>query len=428
MYNNINTYHSNNAGAKRRELASYEIAGISSYDYNGNVIYWTTRDNTGASPIWGHISRILTPEGYIENDENYYDYTTGKMVYRLQPVYRVKDRLGSVRIAFIGDNPSQYYGKTNYYPFGLEMHDTQSDGLYGRYRFNGKEYEKEHGVNWLDYGARWYDNAFDRWFTVDPLAWKYPEISPYVYCANNPVRYIDPDGQDTYIIFYSDGDERFKAAAETRKREIEKSKHYNSETDHVYIQTVGDLGTLADRVNNIVQDAAKNGYGMTVEASFYTHAGVDGPMGDVPTSGKYNLRLETGDRMDDKQLSTTGWQNINWNFDPNNSIATFYGCRSAGFAQRFFDLSNVQYTAGQAGRVGPSYSTDTFNSVGRFARIFGTNRNVYYGDEDNGLFDGVTGYARNRYETTLAGRERKEYYFKGNAGVRKGQIYQYRFK
>lgn len=46
-----------------------------------------------------------------------------------------------------------------------------------------------------------------RWSSPDPLAAKYPEVSPYVYCANNPIRYVDPDGMriDEYI-FNQNGD------------------------------------------------------------------------------------------------------------------------------------------------------------------------------------------------------------------------------
>jgi hypothetical protein len=53
-----------------------------------------------------------------------------------------------------------------------------------------------HGLDWYDYGARFHDPATGRWFSVYPLAHKYYSISPYVYCANNPVNLIDPDGRD----------------------------------------------------------------------------------------------------------------------------------------------------------------------------------------------------------------------------------------
>ena len=51
-----------------------------------------------------------------------------------------------------------------------------------------------HGLNWYDFHARQYDPIFGRFHTVDPLAEKYYNISPYVYCANNPLKYIDPTG------------------------------------------------------------------------------------------------------------------------------------------------------------------------------------------------------------------------------------------
>lgn len=50
-------------------------------------------------------------------------------------------------------------------------------------------------LDMYDYSARHYDAALGRWFTVDPLAEKYYSISSYVYVANNPVKYIDPNGK-----------------------------------------------------------------------------------------------------------------------------------------------------------------------------------------------------------------------------------------
>ena len=46
--------------------------------------------------------------------------------------------------------------------------------------------------------ARHYHPSLSIWLSVDPMADKYPSTSPYTYCANNPVRLVDPDGRDWY--------------------------------------------------------------------------------------------------------------------------------------------------------------------------------------------------------------------------------------
>lgn len=63
--------------------------------------------------------------------------------------------------------------------------------------FNGKEKVDEvYGdANAYDFGARLYDPRLGRWLAVDPLAVKYPSISPYAYVADNPIMFIDPDGR-----------------------------------------------------------------------------------------------------------------------------------------------------------------------------------------------------------------------------------------
>ena len=52
-----------------------------------------------------------------------------------------------------------------------------------------------HGLNTYDYGARQYNSLLGRWDRMDPLCEKYYSVSPYAYCANNPIMLVDEGGQ-----------------------------------------------------------------------------------------------------------------------------------------------------------------------------------------------------------------------------------------
>ena len=91
---------------------------------------------------------------------------------------------------------------TDYYAFGMVMPGrTICNSEHYRYGFNGMEkdddwYEKGDAY---DFGARMYDSRTGRWQSRDPLAEKYPYLSPYVGMGNKPLVYVDVDGRDIYI-------------------------------------------------------------------------------------------------------------------------------------------------------------------------------------------------------------------------------------
>jgi RHS repeat-associated protein len=91
--------------------------------------------------------------------------------------------------------------EVHYYPFGLEMPTLSKQGSPNHdYTYNGKELQKEFGLDWHDYGARMYDPTLGRWNVVDPAADLLERSSPYVYALNSPIVYLDLDGELPILI------------------------------------------------------------------------------------------------------------------------------------------------------------------------------------------------------------------------------------
>ena len=154
-------------GAKLKTV--HKIGGTTTTtDYCGNVIY-----ENGVQKL------LLTEEGYVTLSDGKYHYY-------------LKDHQGNNRVVI---NQSGTVEEANhYYPFGGVF---ASSGNVQPYKYNGKEYDGKKGLNWYDYGARHYDAALGRFTTVDPSAENYYSTSPFTYCLNNPLNYIDPLGTDT---------------------------------------------------------------------------------------------------------------------------------------------------------------------------------------------------------------------------------------
>jgi RHS repeat-associated protein len=102
------------------------------------------------------------------------------------------DHLGSS--AFITDVNGEVLQHLQYLPFGETYIDQRHSSPYQTpYKFSGKEKDEESGYSY--FGARYYDADLSVWLSVDPMAGKYPSLSPYLYVGNNPVIYIDPNGK-----------------------------------------------------------------------------------------------------------------------------------------------------------------------------------------------------------------------------------------
>ena len=132
----------------------------------------------------------------------------------------LKDHLGNTRVVFGRQNNALVIKQVNsYYPFGMNIKGLSTHNLKveakhptNEYLYNGKMFQDELGLDWLDYGARMYDAVLGRWHGVDPLAEKMRRWSPYTYAFDNPMRFIDLDGMVPWPIL-----EKFKGF--TRRHE-----------------------------------------------------------------------------------------------------------------------------------------------------------------------------------------------------------------
>jgi RHS repeat-associated protein len=90
-----------------------------------------------------------------------------------------------------------------YLPWGEDFVNQRTGSFSSMYTFSAKEKDSETGYSY--FGSRYYSSDLGIWLSVDPMADKYPSLSPYVYCADNPVRLVDPNGEEMvdnpYLLF-----------------------------------------------------------------------------------------------------------------------------------------------------------------------------------------------------------------------------------
>ena len=135
----------------------------------------------------GHVYR----NGRLERVDNPYGYWANGSFH-----YHIIDYQGSIRVVI--DQNGTLEEINHYYPYGGLM-GAATMGVQP-HKYGAKELDRENGLDLYDSQARHYDPIIPRTTTMDPLAEKYYSLSPYTWCAGNPLRYIDFDGRDNYQV------------------------------------------------------------------------------------------------------------------------------------------------------------------------------------------------------------------------------------
>lgn len=202
------------------------------YDASGRKLRKRVTDGT-AEPL--QINQRDYVEGFVyqDGDLEFFATSEGRVVpdgsgFRYEYFY--SDHLGNTRMRFSdlnGDGVADFMGEVlqeeAYYPYGLLLQGLSGAivGVEELRLFNGKELQREFGLNWMDYGARFYDAAVARWWVVDPMAEEYSEWSPYSYVLGNPLIYIDPDGKEPDIVLKGQNGSSLTIKTDLTEQEVE---------------------------------------------------------------------------------------------------------------------------------------------------------------------------------------------------------------
>ena len=119
------------------------------------------------------------------------------------------DHLGSS--GFITNLDGEIVQHIEYVPFGEVFIEERNSVWNTPYLFNAKEFDEETGLYY--YGARYYEPRLSIWLGTDPKQDKYPNIHSYCFSLNNPIKIIDPNGQDSYLIIWASQPDAYGHAA-----------------------------------------------------------------------------------------------------------------------------------------------------------------------------------------------------------------------
>ena len=270
-------------------------------DYVSGLEY---RSNGSAGALT--LEAIYHPEGRI---------TPNGAAFRYE--YNIKDHLGNTRLTFADINnngavditgvatTTEILSENHYYPFGMNMgYDWMNNTAISpdtKYQYNGKEYNDDFGLNWNDYGARWYDGSLGRWMNIDPLAEKSVNINTYSYVKSNPMLLLDRDGMLWVNPYAKKGaDYKEQAAAVTSLLDALKSQDkelYDFIDNLMYTNPDGNEQPLVVRVylSNKDEHQADNEEDKAMAAT---------PIGYSQLKGKYNgsdIQIPHGQGMSAKQ-------------------------------------------------------------------------------------------------------------------------------
>ena len=237
-------------GAKLKKIVT-DNSNITTTMYAGGFVYKNNNELQFFSTSEGYFNKTGVLNGDVQGDY----------------VYQYKDHLGNIRLSYADsdhngsiDEDTEIIEQSHYYPFGLKHKgynnavSSNGNSVAQKFGYNNKELEESLGLNLLEYGARNYDASTGRFFNIDRYSESFMPISNYQYGANNPMLYIDYNGDyitigisdkdgNKYSVLYENG--RAYHYSKNKDGKIVKGDEYDGDSEFVK-DAISDLGKISD--------------------------------------------------------------------------------------------------------------------------------------------------------------------------------------
>ena len=262
--------------------------------------------------------------------------------YEKMQFYYHPDHLGSS--SYITNLDGEVVQHIEYVPFGEVFVEERNNIWNTPYLFNAKEFDEETGLYY--YGARYYEPKVSLWISVDKLSEEDLKISSYCYTDNNPIKYLDPDGNKKH---------NWIKESTTNKQSLD--ARYNNAS----FQKRFTNGLVQIWAHGLRKDMRHRSWGIEVSVDYYKRR--------VYGNGYFHFPKRDEEQIDNAKMLVQYLNKYDKNWRSTNGghpIIILHACATSDFAKEMSndeEFKDVTFIAPNATLFSSKYGNEKVNDI-----------------------------------------------------------------
>ena len=262
--------------------------------------------------------------------------------YEKMQFYYHPDHLGSS--SYITNLDGEVVQHIEYVPFGEVFVEERNNIWNTPYLFNAKEFDEETGLYY--YGARYYEPKVSLWISVDKLSEEDLKVSSYCYTDNNPIKYLDPDGNKKH---------NWIKESTTNKQSLD--ARYNNAS----FQKRFTNGLVQIWAHGLRKDMRHRSWGIEVSVDYYKRR--------VYGNGYFHFPKRDEEQIDNAKMLVQYLNKYDKNWRSTNGghpIIILHACATSDFAKEMSndeEFKDVTFIAPNATLFSSKYGNEKVNDI-----------------------------------------------------------------